>query len=46
MQNLAQYFSDVFELRNVVVPVMSLRKKFDMKTIKDENLELVELLRA
>lgn len=46
MPNLPTYFSGVFEFRNVVVPVMSLRKKFNMKTIKDENLELVELLRA
>lgn len=46
MPNLPHYFSGVFELRSVVVPVMSLRKKFNMKTIEDENLELVELLRA
>lgn len=41
MPNLPTYFSGVFEFRNVVVPVMNLRKKFNMKTIKDENLELL-----
>ncbi|MGQ9818453.1 MAG: chemotaxis protein CheW [Candidatus Kapaibacteriales bacterium] len=46
MPNLPEYFNGVFELRNVVIPVMSLRKKFSMKTIEAENLELVELLRA
>lgn len=46
MPNLPKHFIGIFEFRNVIVPVMSLRNKFNLKTEEEENRDLVELLRA